>query len=112
MAMGGMLFALTACQTSKDISSSKTITMEIAPELTTCHTWYSPNPVSCMQVREVPGDSGYESLSPSGIQGFEYEPGYLWTLKVKKEKLKNPPADAGDTRYILKKVISRKRMNP
>lgn len=41
------------------------------------------------------------------IDGFEFEWGYLYELKIKSIKLKNPPMDAGDTNYELIKEISK-----
>jgi hypothetical protein len=41
------------------------------------------------------------------IDGFEYEWGFIYELKIKATKLKNPPMDAGDTDYELLEVISK-----
>lgn len=44
----------------------------------------------------------------SEIEGFKYEVGYEYVLKVKKEKLEEPlPADASSIKYILIKEISK-----
>ncbi|MDR5590036.1 DUF4377 domain-containing protein [Christiangramia sp. SM2212] len=39
-----------------------------------------------------------------GIEGFEYELGYVYDLKVKKITLENPPADGSSIKYILVNV--------
>jgi hypothetical protein len=41
------------------------------------------------------------------IQGFDFEWGYFYKLKIKIHKLKNPPEDGSDTDYILIKTISK-----
>ncbi len=41
------------------------------------------------------------------IQGFNFEWGYSYKLKIKIYKLKSPPEDASDTDYILAKTISK-----
>lgn len=41
------------------------------------------------------------------IQGFEYEPGYQYTLKVKQFDVANPPADAPNVRYELVEIINK-----
>lgn len=41
------------------------------------------------------------------IDGFEYEWGYTYELKIKATKLSNPPMDGGDTEYELLEVISK-----
>lgn len=43
------------------------------------------------------------------IVGFKYEEGTEYKIQVRIEKIKNPPADASNLRYILEKVLSKKR---
>jgi hypothetical protein len=44
------------------------------------------------------------------IEGFAYEPGYIYTLRVKTEKIPDPPQDGSDRRYMLVKIISKKKV--
>ncbi len=44
------------------------------------------------------------------IQGFNFQWGYSYKLKIKIKKLKNPPQDASDTEYILLKTISKTKV--
>ena len=44
------------------------------------------------------------------IEGFDYESGYLYDLKVRKLKIQNPPQDASGFKYILQKVISKENV--
>lgn len=39
------------------------------------------------------------------IAGFTHVPGQRYKLRVCKDKLDNPPADASDTTYTLLKVL-------
>lgn len=55
-----------------------------------------------------------ENIDPSAwenfyspIQGFEFESGYLYKLKVKEEQLENAPADASSIKYTLVKVLQK-----
>jgi hypothetical protein len=41
------------------------------------------------------------------IQGFNYEEGYYYHLKVRIEKILNPAPDASDRKYILLQLISK-----
>ena len=41
------------------------------------------------------------------IEGFNYEPGFVYGLQVKKTEVKNPPADGSSIRYELVKIISK-----
>lgn len=42
------------------------------------------------------------------IDGFDFEWGYIYELKLKRTKLAQPMEDAGDTDYDLIKIISKK----
>ncbi len=44
------------------------------------------------------------------IQGFNFQWGYSYKLKIKIHKLKNPPEDGSDTDYILLKTISKTKV--
>lgn len=43
----------------------------------------------------------------SGIEGFNYEPGYEYVIEVKKEARPNPAADQSSIKYILVKEVSK-----
>jgi hypothetical protein len=47
------------------------------------------------------------TLPLNDIQGFHYEEGYEYRLKVLKIHLANPPMDSSDVRYKLIKIISK-----
>jgi heat shock protein HslJ len=68
--------------------------------------------MQCLQIQES------ETLKPNdwknffgNIEGFEYEPGYIYKLSVKKENLDpaTVPADASTLKYSLVKVIEKNR---
>lgn len=44
----------------------------------------------------------------SEIEGFDFEPGYFYKLKVKEEHLENVPADASSIKYILVEVLEKR----
>lgn len=67
-------------------------------------------PMKCMQTQES------DTLDPNGweffyetIEGFEYVPGYIYKLAIKKEKLDpaTVPADGSSIKYTLIKVIEK-----
>jgi heat shock protein HslJ len=64
-------------------------------------------PMKCLQYKESP--TADWNLMYQGIEGFDYEPGYLYTIRVKQKKVKSPPADGSSIRYQLKKVISKEK---
>ncbi|MDB5263400.1 MAG: hypothetical protein JWQ14_2683 [Adhaeribacter sp.] len=44
------------------------------------------------------------------IIGFIYEAGFIYTLKVKVEKITNPLADGSDRKYMLVEVVSKEKV--
>jgi len=67
-------------------------------------------PMKCLQIQES------EILKPNDwqnfydtIEGFKYEPGYIYKILVIKEELDpaTVPADASSIKYTLKKVIEK-----
>lgn len=42
-----------------------------------------------------------------GIEGFDYEPGYEYKLRIKAKQLAEPPQDASSVRYSLLELISK-----
>lgn len=56
------------------------------------------------------GDSeGWKVLLLDAIQGFQYEVGYEYTLRVNKYNIPNPPQDGSSIGYKLIKTISKKK---
>jgi heat shock protein HslJ len=67
--------------------------------------------MECLEIRK--GDSESWGLFYSEIEGFEFEPGYLYRLRVREEKLdpSQIPADASSIKYTLVSV-EEKVMDP
>jgi hypothetical protein len=65
-------------------------------------------PMECLQIRK--GDDPAWQLFYSDIEGFEYEPGYLYRLRVREEKRdpESVPADASSIRFVLVEVVEKK----
>lgn len=47
------------------------------------------------------------NLFYSSIEGFEYEPGYIYKLKLRQETNENTPADGSSTVYSLVKILEK-----
>ena len=62
-------------------------------------------PQKCLLVKHQ-GADGWEFWY-SGIEGFEYQPGYEYVLKIRKEKVTNPAADRSGIKYVLVEVVSK-----
>jgi len=66
-------------------------------------------PMECLLVKE--GKSKEWTYFYDVIQGFNYEPGFIYKLKVEKNKKKgNLPADASAYTYKLKKIVAKKKV--
>ena len=65
-------------------------------------------PMECLQVRK--GEDPDWQLFYSEIEGFEFEPGYTYRLRVREEKLDpaTVPADASSIRFVLVEVVEKK----
>jgi hypothetical protein len=83
---------------------AQTITVYVGPKLVDCQ---GVAPQKCYQVKAHPEDD--YRLFYSSIQGFQYEPGYEYELRVRVEPVDNPPADASAYSYVLVDVVSKTR---
>jgi hypothetical protein len=64
----------------------------------------------CLLVQEgdMIGTGKWENFFYSdSIEGFNYEPGYIYGLQVKKTEVENPPAGGSSIRYELVKIVSK-----
>jgi len=59
----------------------------------------------CLQVRESPQEPWVHFSSE--IEGFRFEPGYAYVLRVFRLPVANPPADGSSHRWILLQVESK-----
>ena len=68
-------------------------------------------PQSCLLTKlagQTNSQTGWEYLY-SGIEGFDYEPHYEYTLLIKNTTIANPPADTSSIHSKLIKIIEKKR---
>ena len=76
--------------------SSVEKTIFVAPQKAEC---VGVAPQDCLLIKENADDDWqfwYDS-----IEGFEHEQGFLYELKVKENKVENPPADASATQLTF-----------
>ena len=98
-----MFVLLAGCQNMKPAETDNTKTFYIDSSLADC---MGVAPMKCMKVKENPSDDW--QLFYSSIQGFEYQPGFSYTLQVKQFDVPTPPADAPSIRYELVKIVEKK----
>ncbi|MGL4410939.1 MAG: DUF4377 domain-containing protein [Bacteroidales bacterium] len=83
-------------------SSSRTETMRVASERVDC---FGFDEQLCYKVKHQ-GDDHW-SMFYNSIDGFNFESGYEYNLKVKIVTIDNPMADGSSEKYYLKKVLSK-----
>ncbi|WP_426478981.1 DUF4377 domain-containing protein [Chryseobacterium sp. CBSDS_008] len=96
------LFVMTQCTTTANASAGDEKTFIVGPQTADCT---GVAPMKCLQVKENASESWTNFYS--NIEGFTYEPGYEYVLKVKTEKVDNPPADASSIKYTLVEQVSK-----
>lgn len=83
-------------------NAEKTQTLYVGDHLVDC-TGVAEQ--KCMLVRENPEDDW--SYFYDSIEGFEYEEGYDYAIRVEVLTVDNPPADGSSLKYVFKEMISK-----
>jgi len=65
-------------------------------------------PQKCLQIRASAADPW--NLLYDGIEGFHYEDGNAYELRVSIELVRRPPADATSKRYHLVEIVSKTKV--
>ena len=98
------VLALTGITACSDLFGPKerVVVMDIAPQRVPC---VGVAPMQCLSVRQHP-DTAW-TLLYDGIEGFSFEPGYQYTIRVAVRTVHNPPADASSLAYRLLALINK-----
>ena len=94
--------AVAAC--GPFVSGPQEKTVYVGPYLVPC---VGVGPQECMLIREDP--AGDWTMFYDRIQGFDYEEGFDYRLRVVEEAVENPPADASSIRWTLVEVEEKTR---
>ena len=78
------------------------LTLFVGPDYAECMTLV---PTTCLQVRFDP-TGNWENFSDP-IEGFEFEQGFYYQLRVRRIHIADPPADASSFRWILFELVSK-----
>ena len=100
-----LFISLFGCKSGSS-SNDSVIEFKVEPETSEYYGINPNHPIESMTAINTK-DNDTLKLRLNEIEGFKYEKGYTWLLKVKKEKIENPPADASNIKYTLVKVISK-----
>jgi hypothetical protein len=80
-------------------------TLFVAEALVDCQ---GEGPMKCMRVRT--SEDQPWSLHYDRIEGFTYEPGFVYELRVERRDVAKPAADAPSSRYRLLELVSRRKV--
>ena len=99
--VGMLCIAAVSCRSATE-PGAREVQLEVAESLAPC---VAVGPTECMQVRERSG-APWE-LFYGGIEGFAYEPGFRYVLRIAVTQVPNPPADGSSLAYRLLRIVSR-----
>jgi hypothetical protein len=83
-------------------NSERLLTLHVGPETAEC---VAIEVRQCLLVKERPSDSWNFFFAP--IEGFTFEPGYLYVLQVRGRSIRNPPQDGSSEEYHLLRIVSK-----
>ena len=95
---------VTACSDDEPKDKTKDIMMSVSEEPGVMFDLFDDegkHPIMCLRVMDEDFPGEWRNLSMSAIEGFEYEIGHMYTLRVRRTILANPPADASAYTYKL-----------
>jgi len=98
----GVVLLGASCQTA-DSGGGEVKTLYVGPAM---RDGMGVGPMTCLQVKES-ADAAY-TMFYSPIRGFDYVPGFEYTLLVEVTERDRVPADASKYIYTLKEVVSKK----
>ena len=102
------LFFVTACSDDEPKDKTKDIIMSVSEEPGVMYDLFDDKgkyPMICLRVMDEDFPGEWRNLPMTAIEGFEYEIGHMYTLKVRRTILANPPADASSYTYRLIAVL-------
>lgn len=97
--------AVNTCEDPSAEAQNKTKTLYIDAQLADCE---GVGPQKCMKIKENPDEQW--SLFYDGIEGFDFQEGYTYQIKVQITPVTNPMADASSLHYKLIKVLSKEKI--
>lgn len=99
----------TACKDAdKPTDIVKEIAMSVSSETGIMYALFDTDrehPIECMLIKTEDNSKEWQPLAFDAIEGFTYERGHEYELRVKRTILANPPMDAPDRTYSLVSIL-------
>lgn len=99
---------MTACGDDEPKDHVKEIAMSVSSETGIMYDLFDTDrtyPIECMLVMTEDAPGKWVQLAFGAIEGFTYERGHEYELRVKRTVLANPPQDGSDRTYALVRVL-------
>jgi len=96
---GSLLGCADALAPNEDL-----LTLDIAAARVPCQGFV---PQECILVRRHPDTEWTFFFAP--IEGFDYQPGFEYTIKVLQRPIRNPPADGSSASFHLVSILRKVR---
>lgn len=97
-----LAIATVACSDGPTALLERVVTLDVAAQRVAC-IGGEEGARECLRVREHP-DTGWTLLFDE-IEGFVFEPGFEYTIRVSIRRIPNPPADGSSLAYRLLEVL-------
>ncbi|MCM1355156.1 MAG: DUF4377 domain-containing protein [Staphylococcus sp.] len=95
---------VAACSDDEPKDKTKDIIMSVSEEPGIMYG-FERDPMPCLRVMDEDFPGEWRNLSMTAIEGFEYQVGHMYTLRVRRTILANPPADASAYTYKLLSIL-------
>lgn len=105
--LGSSACSISGAQGEAAAVGEEIVTWEVAPQRVDCT---GEMPQRCLLVREPPSQEWTRFYN--SIDGFTYEEGNRYRIRVARTRRPNPPADASAFTYRLVDVLSKERVAP
>lgn len=102
---------VSGCSDDETKDVVKEINMSIFSETGIIYDWSDENkeyPIECMLVMSEDNPGVWEPLRFKAIEGFTYERGHEYELRIKRTILANPPMDGSNRTYSLVRILQDK----
>lgn len=106
---------VAACRDDEPKDMTKDIMMSVSEEPGVMYDLFDDegkNPIMCLRVMDEDFPGEWRNLSMNAVEGFEYEIGHMYTIRVRRTILANPPADASAYTYKLLSIYEDREWPP
>lgn len=98
--IAALVIAIVGCNITGP-TPERVFTAQVSHSSQDCMSWVYPMP--CLQVQESADAAPYGLMET--IEGFSFEWGHRYRLEIARYVIDNPPQDASNRRYELRRII-------